>query len=251
VRINTPTGHGTALPSTAILENVLHVPEATETNLMSLHQLIVRGFTATLTRTNAVLYKDGVLRAVAKKTDRMWTLTSGFASKEVEKACLAIGFGRELVELWHRRLGHLDIQAVLKLANRDMAVGIPELRTTTVKERCQDCLVGRMVRKPFKPTERRTTKPLELVHSDLCGPMKTASIGESRYFMLLIDDFSRYTAVFFLKKKSDAAEAFEQYKAAAERKQSGPGKGYKIQARDIRSRQSGPMVEGSTAAMSS
>ena len=143
------------------------------------HQLITRGFTVTLTRTNAALYKDGVLRAVAKKTDRMWTLTSDFSSGEVEKACLAIICGRELVELWHRRLGHLDTQAVLKLANRDMAVGIPELKATTVNERCQDCLVGKMVRKPFKPAERRTSKPLELVHSDLCGPMKTTSIGGS------------------------------------------------------------------------
>jgi hypothetical protein len=50
----------------------------------------------------------------------MWTLTCNFAFKEVEKACLAIGFSRELVELWYRHLGYLgylDTQAVLKLAN--------------------------------------------------------------------------------------------------------------------------------------
>jgi hypothetical protein len=89
-----------------------------------------------------------------------------------------------------------------------MAVGIPKLRTTTVKERCQDYLVEKIVRKPFEPREWHTTKLLKLVYLDLYRPLKTALIGESRYFILLIDNFSRYTAVFFLKKKSDATEAF-------------------------------------------
>ena len=53
-----------------------------------------------------------------------------------------------------------------------------------------------------------TTKPLEIVHIDLCGPMRTKGLEGELYFMLLIDDYTRMTWVCFLKKKSEAFEHF-------------------------------------------
>ena len=87
-----------------------------------------------------------------------------------------------------------------------------------------------MIRLPFRDAEHKTTAPLEIVHSDLCGPMKHKSIGGSSYFMLLIDDYTKFTAVYFLKKKSEAAECFKNYKAHVEKVHSEKGSNYVIKA---------------------
>jgi len=79
---------------------------------------------------------------------------------------------------------------------------------------------------PFKPAAQFTSAPLELIHSDLCGTMQQKSFAGCRYFMLLIDYFIRITAVYFLKKKSDAAEPFKAYKTHVEWQHQCSGKDY-------------------------
>ena len=69
----------------------------------------------------------------------------------------------------------------------------------------------------FPWTEHRATKILELVHSDVCGPMKTPSIGGARYFLTFIDDFSRKIWVYVLKSKKEVLARFEEWKTLVER----------------------------------
>jgi hypothetical protein len=59
-----------------------------------------------------------------------------------------------------------------------------------------------------KAPARRAAAPLERVHSDICGPMRTASHGKARYFMVVVDDFTRYGWVYFLQRKDEAVVAF-------------------------------------------
>src|SRR5579871_257067 len=62
----------------------------------------------------------------------------------------------------------------------------------------------------------RATKVLELIHTDICRPIKITSIGNAKYFILFIDDYSRMTAVYFLENQSDAFNKFREYKAYVE-----------------------------------
>jgi hypothetical protein len=68
----------------------------------------------------------------------------------------------------------------------------------------------------FKSKEYSMTKPLEIVHTDLCGPMRIKGLNGEQYFMLFIDDYKRMTIVLFLKKKSEAFEHFNIYKEMVE-----------------------------------
>ena len=71
-----------------------------------------------------------------------------------------------------------------------------------------------MFRKPFKLLgEIRSTRRLELVHSDVCDPMQTESIGGKRYFVTFIDDYSRCCSIYFLKYKSEVLEKFKEFAA--------------------------------------
>ncbi|MCI33542.1 retrovirus-related pol polyprotein from transposon tnt 1-94, partial [Trifolium medium] len=68
-----------------------------------------------------------------------------------------------------------------------------------------------------KESSSRAQKPLELIHTDVCGPIKPRSLGKSNYFLLFIDDFARKIWVYFLKEKSEVFENFKKFKAQVEK----------------------------------
>ena len=109
---------------------------------------------------------------------------------------------------------------------------MPCLQANNSENHYSACLLGKMTRIPFKPANQASTAPLELVHSDLCGlmPVQQKSISGCCYFMLFVDDFTKFTMVYFLKSKNEAATHFENYKAAVEKLHSGSEKGYQIKA---------------------
>ncbi|KAI9154468.1 hypothetical protein LWI28_026720 [Acer negundo] len=82
---------------------------------------------------------------------------------------------------------------------------------------CEGCLLGKHHRKSF-PSESswRAKKPLQLVHSYVCGPMRKPSKNQNRYFLQFIDDFTMMTSVYFLKEKSEVLRIFKKFKLAVE-----------------------------------
>ena len=81
---------------------------------------------------------------------------------------------------------------------------------------CRHCFHGKQTRTSFKVKEHTTSRPLEIIHTDLCGPTRTKSFQGEHYFILLIDDYTRVTWVVFLKEKSDAFMKFKAFKALVE-----------------------------------
>ena len=111
-------------------------------------------------------------------------------------------------DLWHARFGHINSEYLRRASS--MVDELPPVGGS--KNLCRSCLQGKQHREPFpKQASRRGTAPLQLVHMDLCGPLPEASLGGSLYFLLLVDDFSRFCWVFFLQQKSDAFRSFSQW----------------------------------------
>jgi hypothetical protein len=95
--------------------------------------------------------------------------------------------------------------------------GLPIL--SQVDQVCEACLVGKHRRTPFPhQAMRRATEPLELVHGDICGPISPVTPSGNRYFLLLVDDYSRYMWVVLLPTKDGTAAAIKNVQAAAKRK---------------------------------
>ncbi|GKD19054.1 retrovirus-related pol polyprotein from transposon TNT 1-94, partial [Tanacetum coccineum] len=91
---------------------------------------------------------------------------------------------------------------------------------------CEGCLLGKHARSSFlKEVTSRAKEPLQLIHTNLCGPITPPSHGKNLYFMLFIDDYSRKTWVYFLNEKSQAFEAFKKFKAMVKKE-----KGLKIKS---------------------
>ena len=82
---------------------------------------------------------------------------------------------------------------------------------------CEGCIYDKQCRQKFPISkQKRTEIPLQLIHSDLCGPMQSVSINSNKYFVTFTDDYTRFTILYFLKKKSGAYNAFTNYKAYVE-----------------------------------
>ena len=85
---------------------------------------------------------------------------------------------------------------------------------------CRGCALGKNVKGSFPSSNRRYKGILDLVHSDICGPMTTSSLCGYLYYVLFIDDFSRKTWIFFLKTKNENFGKFQEFKALVENKTS-------------------------------
>jgi hypothetical protein len=107
--------------------------------------------------------------------------------------------------LWHRIMGHMHFDNLVKVSKREAIREMPQI-TKPTNTLCKNCQQGKKTKTRFKSKEYSTTRPLEIVHNDLVGPTKTKGLKGERYFMLLVDDYTRTTAVFFLKNKSEAFE---------------------------------------------
>nr|GEZ99969.1 retrovirus-related Pol polyprotein from transposon TNT 1-94 [Tanacetum cinerariifolium] len=105
--------------------------------------------------------------------------------------------------LWHRRLSHLNFDTINLLSKNDIVVGLPKMKF--VKDHlCSPCELGKAKRKSFHfkltPSSKRR---LQLLHMDLCSPMRVASMNGKRYVFVIVDDYSRYTWTYFLRSKDE------------------------------------------------
>jgi transposase InsO family protein len=117
--------------------------------------------------------------------------------------------------LWHRRMGHAHFDNLAKFIKREAVREMPQIMKPT-NTLCKHCQQGKQTNTRFKSKEYSTIRPLEIVHIDLVGPTTTKGLKGERYFMLLVDDYTRMTTVFFLKNKSEAFENFKIYKEMVE-----------------------------------
>ena len=97
-----------------------------------------------------------------------------------------------------------------------MVHGFPSIEP--LKKTCESCILAKQHREKFSVGKcYREKHPLEIVHSNLCGPMQTPSLSRKNYFLTFIDDFSKKVWFYFLKCKSDVFSIFKEFKAKIEK----------------------------------
>ncbi|GJT31286.1 retrovirus-related pol polyprotein from transposon TNT 1-94 [Tanacetum coccineum] len=108
--------------------------------------------------------------------------------------------------LWHRRLSHLNFGAINHLAKNGLVRGLPKLKFEK-DHLCSACAMGKSKKQSHKPKSEDTNQEkLYLLHMDLCGPMRVASINGKKYILVIVDDYSRFTWVKFLASKDEAPD---------------------------------------------
>jgi len=115
--------------------------------------------------------------------------------------------------LWHCRLGHINENRMDKL-HKSGNLGSFDYESY---DTCESCLLGKMTKTPFGGKGQRASETLELIHSDVCGPMTTHARGGFSYFITFIDDYSRYGYLYLMKYKSEAFEKFKEFRNEVEK----------------------------------
>ena len=198
------------------LSDVIYAPDM-GSNLFSLAAAYDRGFE---TRTTPgyglrIFHNDTLIANSVRVAGGLFRLKTPIDSAFALAA--QVTEARELdMNIWHRRMGHLGEDYVRKLAR--MVDGM-EIKSRTTVGVCEACLEGKQHRQPSHQPATRATEPLELIHSDLCGPIEPASYGGTKYYLLFTDDFTGMTHIYPLKKKSsaDVLEKFREYKPEMEK----------------------------------
>ena len=114
------------------------------------------------------------------------------------------------LKVWHERLGYANRTCIENMIKNNAVSGF------SVKNKnehfCEDCPLGKQVKAPFKKNEKIISQILgEIIHTDLCGPVQTPSIGGARFFLLFKDEAFGFRTVYFLKHKSDTFDAIKKF----------------------------------------
>ena len=112
--------------------------------------------------------------------------------------------------LWHCRFGHLSYKSLHHLSQYNRVLGLPRVQSSS--RVCEHCLTGRQQRRKFpKASITRASKPGEVIHSDLMGPLSTPTLAGSKYVLVFTDDYSRKSWVYFLKSKDQTYFFFRTF----------------------------------------
>ncbi|GKG11394.1 retrovirus-related pol polyprotein from transposon TNT 1-94, partial [Tanacetum coccineum] len=106
--------------------------------------------------------------------------------------------------LWHQRLSHLNFGTINQLPSNDLVDGLPKFKYNK-DHLCSACEQGKSKKASLPPKLVPSTESkLELLHMNLCGPMRVESINGKKYIVVIVDDYSQYTWLYFLRTKDEA-----------------------------------------------
>jgi len=196
----------------SVISNVLYIP-GMKSNLLSIGQLVEKNYKVSIEdKMMRVLDSNGRLILKAPMSQNR---TFKIELNVMEHKCLATATSRD-EWIWHYRLGHLNFKDIRDLKRRNMVLGLPEIDIPN--KVCEECVQAKQHKNNFsKDAGSRSKAILEVIYSDVCGPLQVDSIGGNKYFVTFIDDFSRKLWSYLIKKKSEVIEVFAKFKSMVER----------------------------------
>ena len=215
-------GYGSIIPAHSpllVIEDVYYVP-GFKHNLISVSRLTDKGCKVNFEADEAEVVRrlpdsKNCLSIKAKKcVSGLYEFISSVRMPDlrtVPAMSAAKGTDDEVVELWHRRFGHLGLQNLSRLVQKGLVTGMdvtPAQLQNCRNLKCEPCVLGKQSRLPFPVSEAERKKPLELVHVDVAGPLMPSS-DKHRFFLTMLDDYSGFSLVKPLVHKSDVKGALQ------------------------------------------
>ncbi|CAA3009529.1 Retrovirus-related Pol poly from transposon TNT 1-94 [Olea europaea subsp. europaea] len=173
------------------LRNVRYVPNL-KRNLISLGSHKDEGYTFKSGNKILKIMKGFLIVMKGPKRNGLYYL-EGRTEIPVDSSLLIVS--KDKTKLWHNRMDHIGFKGLKSLSNQKL-LGKDDIETM---EFCETCVLGKSHKVSFEASSHRTSRPLDYVHADLWGPEKHSTFGGSKYFLSLVDDYSRKVWIFPLK----------------------------------------------------
>ncbi|GKB85568.1 putative ribonuclease H-like domain-containing protein [Tanacetum coccineum] len=211
------TGKGKIKTANLDFDDVYFVDEL-KFNLFSVSQMCDKKNSVLFTDTECLILSPSfklldenqvVLRAPRQNGVYSLDLKNIVASRGI--TCLYANATTDESKLWHRRLGHVNFKNINKLVKGHLVRGLPS-KVFVNDHTCVACKKGKQHKASCKAKlERTIRKPLELLHMDLFRPVSVESINKKKYCLVVTDDFSRFSWVFFLATKDETNEILYKF----------------------------------------
>jgi hypothetical protein len=210
------TGKGKIELTNGSFENVLHVPNLS-VNLLSMYQMtnFSTGKKFIFTPNSVDIYymqtNSRVATGEVNHQSRLYTI-----SKFIEPDfALLLTHADESSRIWHEIFGHLNFRYMLQLSKNRLVDGLPDIHFS--KGVCEGCVLGKHPQEKFdKGKSQRASAPLDMIHSELMNPFPHPSISKVRFVLIFVDDFSRFTWIYFLSQKYEVFQHLKDFKALVE-----------------------------------
>ncbi|KAJ9507247.1 hypothetical protein QJQ45_006215 [Haematococcus lacustris] len=207
------------------LQHVLHVPGASS-SLLSLGRAVRAGIMPKFSKAGCQLTAPHMAPLTSKLQGDLFVIDQQPIPvlDSPGSLCMAARMAQSPL-LWHYRFAHSSCRRLANMVRHSMVLGIDVSaaefeRHDSSSTLCEPCIMGkqhRWVEPQHAGLSRPAQQVLELVHSDVCGPMEVAALDGSLYYVSLLDDYSKVLAVTLIKQKSDAAAAIIDMVTALER----------------------------------
>ncbi|KAK1697335.1 hypothetical protein QYE76_014032 [Lolium multiflorum] len=202
------------LPSGLVLSlnNCYYVP-ALSMNIISGSCLMQDGYSFKSENNGCSIFMNNIFYGQAPQKNGLFLLDLDSSNTHIHNIdAKRIKLNDNFTYMWHCRLGHIGVKRMKKLHTD----GLLESLDFESLDRCEACLMGKMTKTPFSGMMERATDLLEIIHTDVCGPMSVASRGGYRYVLTFTDDLSRYGYIYLMKHKSETFEKFKEFQSEVE-----------------------------------
>ncbi|KAI3695228.1 hypothetical protein L1987_78220 [Smallanthus sonchifolius] len=147
----------------------------------------------------------------AQRKENLFVLDMNEVTPSGSVSCFLSKASVDESALWHRRLSNVNIKTINKLVKDNLARGLPD-KEFQLEDHCIACLKGKQHKSSHKPKTLNTNDtPLQLLHMDLFGPTNIMSMGKNSYCLVITDDYTRFSWVYFLRTKDETAEILKSH----------------------------------------
>ena len=199
-------GYGSLQAGNVIIDHV-SVVQGLQHNLLSIGQFCDKDYGALFDKERCQILhkKNGLLALQGVRKGNLFTTYLQSGSKD-EVNCFYAKASSDESWIWHKKLSHLNFKTMNSLVKRELVRGLPHMEFTQ-EGLCKVCQKGKSKKAPHKGTDTSViTKPLQLIHMDLFGPVNVTSMSKKRYALVIVDDYSKYTWVLFLHSKDETPQ---------------------------------------------
>lgn len=204
---------GTVNGEQCILNEVLYVPELSK-NLLSVHAVTERDGEVTFKKNKVIVFKNGQKVLEGKKQENgLYTLDLQATKDTIirNEESMLTEDKIQIVEDWHRKLGHLNKVSMKNLLKLTTGMNITESECDCLEKLCDICIRAKQTRLPFDNTRSRASRPLEIIHTDVCGPIEPCTWDEKKYILTFLDDYTHYSMIYLLSCKYEVTKHVKFY----------------------------------------
>ncbi|KAI3706925.1 hypothetical protein L6452_25015 [Arctium lappa] len=211
------SGKGNVTKGKMTFEDVYYVDQL-KYNLLSVSQVCDKQHSILFTNTECMILApvfkvvdESMILLRTPRKDNVYCLDMDNVDNDSSLNCLVSKASVDESSLWHRRMCHMNFKTMNNLVKNNLVRGLPS-KVFSCDDHCVACLKGKHHKTSHKTKEINSISScLQLLHMDLFGPTNVMSIGKKSYCLVIVDDYSRFTWVYFLRTKDETSGLIKSF----------------------------------------